>query len=152
MKWSIEDFRSKGLVYLQKRAKVEGDARFVETYRKGVSDDKLKETLMLRRPPITTRMELREVITVAQIVMLEHTKEFITPVHIKLPRSHSNQINQSFLNLPTREAVIGRIMRPWSPEITTLIRQILPDSPGPSGPYSLPGLKGPELPGEVEKE
>ena len=35
------------LAYLQERAKVEGDARFVETYRRGVSDDKLKEKLML---------------------------------------------------------------------------------------------------------
>ena len=48
------------LAYLKKRAKVKGDAWFVETYEKGVSDDKLKETLMLRRSPITTRMEWRE--------------------------------------------------------------------------------------------
>ena len=35
------------LAYLKKLAKVEGDARFVEAYKKGVSDGKLKETLML---------------------------------------------------------------------------------------------------------
>ena len=67
------------LAFLQKRAKVDGDARFVETYKRGVLDDKLRETLMLRRPPITTRAELREIITIAQIAMLEHTREFTTP-------------------------------------------------------------------------
>ena len=95
---------------------------------------------------------MERVVTVTQIVTWEHTKELTTPVHIELPRSRSNRINQSLPNLPTREAVIGRIMRPWSPEITTLIRQILPDPPRPSGTYSLLGPKGLELPGGVEKE
>ena len=48
------------LAFLQKRAKVDSDTRFMETYKRGVFDDKLRETLMLRNPPIKTRMELRE--------------------------------------------------------------------------------------------
>ena len=61
---------------IQKQAKIDDEARFVETYKKGVFNNKLREILMLRDPPITTRVELKAAVSNAQVGMLKYTKTF----------------------------------------------------------------------------
>ena len=73
--WEFEN----RLHFLQKQAKINDDARFVETYKKGVFNNKLRETLMLRDPPINTRAELKRALTIMQVAMLKYAKTFNTP-------------------------------------------------------------------------
>ena len=54
--WEFENC----LHYLQKQAKITEDARFVETYKKGILNNKLRERLMVRDPPITTKAVLMQ--------------------------------------------------------------------------------------------
>ena len=51
----------------------------METYKKGVFNNKLRETLMLRDPPITTRVDLKAALTTAQVGMLKYAKTFSNP-------------------------------------------------------------------------
>ena len=53
--WEFEN----RLHFLQKQAKITDEARFVDTYKKGVFNNKLREMLMLRDPPIAMRAELK---------------------------------------------------------------------------------------------
>ena len=51
----------------------------METYKKGVFNNKLRETLMLRDLPITTRVDLKAALTTAQVGMLKYAKTFSNP-------------------------------------------------------------------------
>ena len=58
---SLWEFKNR-LHYLQKQAKITEDARFVETYKKGILNNKLREKLMVCEPPITTKAELKQAV------------------------------------------------------------------------------------------
>ena len=81
--WQFEN----RLYYLQKEAKIDDDARFVETYKKGVFNNKLRETLMLKDPPITMKEGLKAALTTAQVGMLKYTKNFYQPTSISHGRT-----------------------------------------------------------------
>ena len=53
--WQFEN----RLIALQKRAKITDDSRFVETYKKGLLNNKLRENLFMRETPITTKADLK---------------------------------------------------------------------------------------------
>ena len=73
--WQFEN----RLHYLQKQAKIKEDSRFVKTYKKGIINNKLREKLMIRDPPITTKAELKQVVAHAQDGILQYTKTFYIP-------------------------------------------------------------------------
>ena len=73
--WEFEN----RLHYLQKQAKIDDETQFVETYKKGIFNNKLRERLMIRDPPITTRAELKAAVSNAQIGMLKFAKTFSNP-------------------------------------------------------------------------
>ena len=51
--WQFEN----RLIALQKRAKITDDSRFVETYKKGLLNNKLRENLFMRETPIITKAD-----------------------------------------------------------------------------------------------
>ena len=73
--WEFEN----RLHYLQRQARINDEERFVETYKKGVFNNKLRETLMLRDPLITTWVDLKAALTTAQVDMLKFAKTFSNP-------------------------------------------------------------------------
>ena len=66
---SLWEFKNR-LHYLQKQAKITEDARFVKTYKKGILNNKLREKLMVREPPITTKAALKQAVANAQTGLL----------------------------------------------------------------------------------
>ena len=75
---SLWEFENR-LHYLQKQAKTTEDARFVDTYKKGILNNKLRERLMVREPPITTKAELKQAVATAQIGLLKYARTFTNP-------------------------------------------------------------------------
>ena len=75
---SLWEFENR-LHYLQKQAKITKDARFVETYKKGILNNKLREKLMVREPPITTKAELKQAVANAQTGLLQFARTFSNP-------------------------------------------------------------------------
>ena len=73
--WQFENH----LLYLQKQAKITDDGRFVETYKKGILNNKLRETLMVWEPPITTKAALKEAVASAQVGILQYARTFNNP-------------------------------------------------------------------------
>ena len=73
--WQFEN----RLHYLQKQAKIKEDSRFVETYKKGIINNKLREKLMIRDPPITTKAELKQAVAHAQVGILQYARTFDKP-------------------------------------------------------------------------
>ena len=73
--WQFEN----RLHYLQKQAKIKEDLRFVETYKKGIINNKLREKLMIRDPPITTKAELKQAVAHAQVGILQYARTFNNP-------------------------------------------------------------------------
>ena len=73
--WQFEN----RLLYLQKQAKITDDGRFVETYKKGILNNKLRETLMVWEPPITTKAALKQVVASAQVGILQYARNFNNP-------------------------------------------------------------------------
>ena len=73
--WQFEN----RLHYLQKQAKITEDTRFVKTYKKGILNNKLRERLMVRDPPITTKAELKQAVAHAQIRILQYAMTFNNP-------------------------------------------------------------------------
>ena len=73
--WQFEN----RLHYLQKQAKIKEDSRFVETYKKGIINNKLREKLMIRDPPITTKAELKQAVAHAQVGILQYARTFNNP-------------------------------------------------------------------------
>ena len=65
--WQFEN----RLHYLQKQAKIKEDSKFVETYKKGIINNKLREKLMIQDPPITTKAELKQAVAHAQVGILQ---------------------------------------------------------------------------------
>ena len=59
--WQFENC----LIALQKRAKITDDSRFVETYKKGLLNNKLRENLFMRETPITTKADLKRAVAAA---------------------------------------------------------------------------------------
>ena len=55
---SLWQFKNR-LIALQKRAKITDNSRFVETYKKGLLNNKLRENLFMRETPITTKADLK---------------------------------------------------------------------------------------------
>ena len=73
--WQFEN----RLHYLQKQVKIKEDLRFVETYKKGIINNKLREKLMIRDPPITTKVELKQAVAHAQVGILQYSRTFNKP-------------------------------------------------------------------------
>ena len=73
--WEFENC----LHYLQKQATITKDARFVETYKKGILNNKLREKLMVHEPPITTKAELKQAVANAQTGLLQFARTFSNP-------------------------------------------------------------------------
>ena len=73
--WQFEN----RLHYLQKQAKIKEDARFIETYKKGILNNKLRERLMIQNPPITTKAELKQAVAHAHVGILQHARTFNNP-------------------------------------------------------------------------
>ena len=67
------------LHYIQKQAKITNDERLVETYKKGILNHKLRERLMAREPPITTKTVLKEAVQNAQTGLLKFARTFNNP-------------------------------------------------------------------------
>ena len=75
---SLWEFENR-LYYLQKQAKITKDGQFVETYKKGILNNKLREKLMVREPPITTKAELKQAVANAQTGLLQFARTFSNP-------------------------------------------------------------------------
>ena len=75
---SLWEFKNR-LHYLQKQAKITDDGRFVETYKKGILNNKLREKLMVREPPITTKAVLKQAMANAQTGLLQFARTFSNP-------------------------------------------------------------------------
>ena len=73
--WEFENH----LLYLQKQAKITDNGRFEETYRKGILNNKLREKLMVREPPITTKTALKQAVVSAQVGLLQFARTFNNP-------------------------------------------------------------------------
>ena len=73
--WEFENC----LHYLQKQANITDNERFVETYKKGILNNKLREHLMVREPPITTKTVLKEAVQDAQMGLLKYVRTFNNP-------------------------------------------------------------------------
>ena len=58
--WQFEN----QLLALQKRAKIIDDARFVETFKKGLLNNELRKSLFVRETPITTKADLKKAVAV----------------------------------------------------------------------------------------
>ena len=75
---SLWEFENR-LLGLQKRAKITKDARFVETYKKGLLNNKLRENLMVRETPITTKADLKRAVAAAQVGLLQYARTYTNP-------------------------------------------------------------------------
>ena len=75
---SLWEFKNR-LHYLQKQAKITEDARFVEMYKKGILNNKLREKLMVCEPPITTKAELKQAVANAQIRLQQFARMLNIP-------------------------------------------------------------------------
>ena len=53
--------------------------RFIKTYKKGIINNKLREKLMIRDPPITTKVELKQAVAHAQVGILQYARTFNKP-------------------------------------------------------------------------
>ena len=51
----------------------------METYKKGILNNKLREKLMVREPPINTKAVLKQAVASAQIGLLQYTRTFTNP-------------------------------------------------------------------------
>ena len=52
----------------------------METYKKGILNNKLRETLMVREPPITTKAALKQAVASAQVGLLQYARTFDNPL------------------------------------------------------------------------
>ena len=68
------------LHYLQKQAKITNDEQLVETYKKEILNNILRERLMVREPPITTKTVLKEAMQNAQTKLLKFARTFSNPL------------------------------------------------------------------------
>ena len=75
---SLWEFENR-LHYLQKQAKITDKEQFVETFKKGILNNKLREHLMVREPPITTKTALKETVQNAQTGLLKFARTFSNP-------------------------------------------------------------------------
>ena len=73
--WQFEN----RLLALQKRAKITDDSRFVETYKKGLLNNKLRENLFMRETPITTKADLKKAVAAAQVGLLQYARTYTNP-------------------------------------------------------------------------
>merc|ERR1711867_226994 len=73
--WQFEN----QLLALQKRAKITDDSRFVETYKKGLLNNKLRENLFMRETPITTKAYLKKAVAAAQVGLLQYARTYTNP-------------------------------------------------------------------------
>ena len=73
--WQFEN----RLLALQKRAKITDDSRFVETYKKGLLNNKLRENLFMQETPITTKADLKKAVAAAQVGLLQYARTYTNP-------------------------------------------------------------------------
>merc|ERR1711867_191457 len=73
--WQFENW----LLALQKRVKITDDSWFVETYKKGLLNKKLRENLFMRETPITTKADLKKAVAAAQVGLLQYARTYTNP-------------------------------------------------------------------------